>query len=135
ISLLRKIGGEIETGLTRLPIPAERARMFVSRLRGNLSSRIGMRLPVIGQADSSCMHHARSRMSLWDRLREAAALGRGLTTRHLQHECGSRVSYILAPFLFAYSAGVALAFLDEVRTVGSVRDSFGMPFHLIFVSA
>jgi hypothetical protein len=132
IGLLRQISSQIESGIEGLPIPEERARMFTSRLRANLSGRIGIRLPVIAEAGPTCAHHG-PRLTLGQRLRDAMVMGRTLTTRHLEERCGSLVSYLTAPFLFSYAAAVAIAFPEEIRSLGSARESFGMPFNLILV--
>jgi hypothetical protein len=132
IGLLRQIASQIESGIETLPIPEEQARMFTSRLRANLSGRIGIKLPVIAQAGRTCGPH-RPRLTLRERLREAMMMGQSLTTRHLEERCGSLVSYITAPFLFSYAAALAIAFPEEMRSLGSVRESFGMPFNMILV--
>jgi hypothetical protein len=133
IALLHRIRLEIESGLAGLPIPGDQARMFVGRLRANLSNRLGVKLPVLAQTSGTCAHHSGERVSTRERVREALRLGRGLTRRHLEEECQSLGSRVLAPLVFAHTAAMALLFPEQARTLVSARDSFGMPFNLILV--
>jgi hypothetical protein len=133
IGVLHEIRLKIESGLARLPIPADQAGLFIGRLRSNLSSRIGIKLPVLAQSSRTCTHHRGNRSSLRDRVREAMILGRGLTRRHLEEECGSWAAGAMAPLVFAQTAAMALLFPEQARTLGSARESFGMPFNLILV--
>ena len=130
--LLGEIASRIESGIESLPIPEQRARMFSSRLRANLSGRLGIKLQVIALAGRTCAHH-RPPLTLRQRLREAITVGRSLTTRHLEERCGSLASYMMAPLLFTYASAAAFAFPEETSSLGSVRESFGMPFNLILV--
>jgi len=132
IGLLREIASQLESEIEGLPIQREQARMFTSRLRANLSGRLGIKLPVIAQAGRTCAHH-RPAQTLRQRLREAITVSRSLTTRHLEERCGSVASYLAAPFLFTYATAAAFVFPEETPSLGSVRESFGMPFNLILV--
>jgi hypothetical protein len=132
IGLLQEITSELESEIEDLPIAPERARMFTSRLRSNLSPRLGIRLPVITLAGRACAHH-RPAQTLKQRLREAITVSRSLTARHLEERCGSVASYLAAPILFTYAAAAAFAFPEEATSVASLRESFGMPFNLILV--
>jgi hypothetical protein len=131
VGLLREIASQIESDIEGLPIPQERARIFTSRLRANLSGRLNIKLPVVVQPGRSCALHRP--VTLRQRLREAMTVSRSLTVRHLEDRCGSLPSYIMAPFLFSYAAAAAFAFPEEMTSLGSVRESFGMPFNLILL--
>jgi len=132
IEMVRGISVEVEAGLADLPIPRERAVMFVSRLRGNLANSIGIKLPVVPAEGRICKHHDVASVSMTRRLSEAVTSGRQFARVHLE-ECESLGSRVLAPFVFAYTAAMALVFPDQMRGLVSVREALGMPFNLMLL--
>jgi hypothetical protein len=143
---------EIEADLQRLPIPLERSRAFTSRLRANLSARLGVNLPVITAAPAQAVAEATSRAGhracfhlplmskrgLANRYATALSIGRSMREQHaLRCRLGNAERYlasrIQAPFVFASAAMVGFLFPHQAVTAASYRECMGMAANLILI--
>jgi hypothetical protein len=125
---IRSLASEVETALGELPIEESWARLFASRLRHNLSQRLGARLPVV--AHSCNVKHA-TKKSLGERWREAVAAGRALAEKRTAAQGASFVARLASPFVFASILPMTLLFPREAAQAGSYRECLGLGLNLM----
>src|SRR6185369_15080563 len=91
------LAAAVETWLAELPIEPARAQLFATRLRQNLTPRLGARLPVVAHA-CQVKHVTKQRIS--ERWREAVATGRALTEKRAATRRSSFAARISSPLVF-----------------------------------
>ncbi len=115
-----------------MPIEASRARLFASRLRHNLSHKLGTQLPIIAHA---CHAKPAAKKPLAERLREAVATGRVLARRRVAERGSSLAARMTTPFVFASVLPVAFLFPQEAARAGSYRECLGLGLNLMAIGS
>jgi hypothetical protein len=123
---------EVETALGQLPIDTSRAHLFASRLRHNLSHKLGARLPVVAHA---CRAKHAAKKPLRERWREAVTTGRELTRKRVAERGSTLVARVMTPFVFASVLPVAFLFPQETAQAGSYRECLGLGLNLMAIGS
>jgi hypothetical protein len=132
IEYLWSIAAEIEASLNQLPMEASWKTLFISRLRSNLTHKLGARLPVIGHV---CQIKTATKKSLHERWRDAVTLSRGLTEKRSMMHKRSRLAQLQSPFVFASVLPVALLFPQWATEANSYRECMSLGLNLMFIGS
>jgi hypothetical protein len=132
IDYLWSTAAEIEASLNQLPMDASWTKLFASRLRSNLTHKLGARLPVLGHV---CQTKAATKKSLRERWREAVTLSRGLSEKRLVMRKRSRVAQLQSPLVFASVLPVALLFPQWATEASSYRECMSLGLNLMFIGS
>lgn len=125
---IRALAAEVETGLGDLPVEASRAQLFASRLRHNLSHKLGARLPVI--AHTCNVKHA-TRKTFGERWREAARASRALVEKRRAAHGDRLASRLTSPLVFASVLPITLLFPRQAAQADSYRECLGLGLNLM----
>jgi hypothetical protein len=126
------LAAEIETALGQLPIEPSRARLFASRLRHNLSHKLGAQLPIVAHA---CHAKHAAKKPLTERWRDAVATGRALTRKRLNERGSSIAARATTPLVFAAVLPMAFLFPQETAQAGSYRECLGLGLNLMAIGS
>ncbi|HYL98595.1 MAG TPA: DUF5685 family protein [Blastocatellia bacterium] len=134
VGLLWRYEDDVSRGVFELGISDEYARLFATRLRSNLASRLAVRLPVLQERCLCATTH--SAPNLRTRIRSAISLAKSLS----EDSDGPRGEHsitrtLAAPLLFVSSAAIALLFPGQTREATSYSECFGVLFNLMAITA
>lgn len=116
----------------QLPLSAEQVEQFTSRLRSNLASRLGTRLPVV-QAKPAC---SVSKRKTWrERLDQAIAFGKSLAAKEQPSASQSPIAKMKSSFVMASVVPIVFLFPQQALTATSSRECFSLGMNLMFVGA
>jgi hypothetical protein len=125
VRVLRSAQSDLETAIARLPISAERAALFIDRLRSNVDRAVGSRrLPVHSSSPipEPAITRVRGRISVSTRVREALSIARAASLRHFASCKPLPIRVAEAPFVFALALVAAVVAPVAVASATSPRE-------------
>ncbi|HXG66164.1 MAG TPA: hypothetical protein VNO70_13770, partial [Blastocatellia bacterium] len=120
----------IEQLLRQLPIGAARAAIFSERLKANLSSKLGSKLPIFKHA---CNHA--TKLTFTKRRQLAVALGKSVASKYREAKPSSLAALLQPSFVFASVLPVAFFAPHHVMTAGSYRECMSAGCNLMFLGS
>ncbi|HMV98823.1 MAG TPA: DUF5685 family protein [Acidobacteriota bacterium] len=116
----------------QLPLSTERIEQFTYRLRSNLASRLGTRLPVV-QATPAC---SISKRKTWrERLDQAVTFGKSLAAKEQPSASQSPMAKMKSSFVMASVVPIVFLFPQQALTATSSRECFSLGMNLMFAGA
>ncbi len=125
VRVLRAMQADLETAIGRLPIPGDRAALFIDRLRSNIDRVVGSRrLTVLKSAAGPSTVASCSRVSFSpaQRIRVAYPVARAAASRHFASCKPLPVRVAETPFVFALAIVAALVAPGAVSSAESPRE-------------
>ncbi len=129
---IRSIEAEIEERLQQLPLSPDCTARFTSRLKENLTRKLGRRLPVVGHA---CKADSGAQINFSARLIAALTQSKKMTEKYRAGHPSSIFTLLQTPLVFASVLMVALVFPRQVAAAVSYRECMDVALNLMFISA